>query len=98
MEGIKNLLKRRNISGYKKNIEIDEKTIAAIFLDVAAKEIRHFSSEDIWEIYLKNKILYVKAVHPAVACEIWRKRENIKKKINDITGREFIEEIKIKQR
>lgn len=80
----------------KKSPEIDEKTITSIFRSVATEEIRGISSEDIQEIYFKKKDLYIKAIHPAVASEIWRKKENLIKKMNDITGNKTIKEIKIK--
>jgi hypothetical protein len=96
MKGIKDLLERRNVLRQKGSIEIDEKTIAGVFRNVALDEIRSLSQEDIQEVQLKEKVLYIKTIHPAVASEIWRKKEEIRKKINEIIGSGKIGNIKIK--
>jgi hypothetical protein len=96
MKGIRDLLEKRNILRLGGDIEIDEKTIFGVFRDATLGEIKNLSPEDIQEIYLKKKTLYVKTIHPAVASEIWRKREGIKKKINEIIKNERISEIRLK--
>jgi hypothetical protein len=96
MKGIKDLLKNRNISRQNGNIEIDDKTISGVFRDAALGEIKCLSPGDIQEVHLNKKILYVKTIHPAVASEIWRRREKIRKKTNKIIKGDRIKEIKIK--
>lgn len=96
MKGIKDLLERRNILRKEESVEIDEKTIIGVFRSISADKIKNLSTEDILETYLKEKVLYVKTAHPAVASEIWRKREVIRRKINEIIRSEKIKEIKVK--
>jgi hypothetical protein len=96
MKGIKDLLVGRSILNPRGNIEVDEKTIAGVFRSAALDEINNLLPEDIREIYFKKKVLYIKTIHPAVASEIWRKREGIRAKINEIIGSNQVKEIKIK--
>ena len=97
MKSIKDILRRKNIfSRGKSKTEPDEKTIIKVFQEAALVEIRNLSPEDLRDAYLKNKILCVKTAHPAIASEVWRKREKIINKTNHILGSDEIEEIRVK--
>lgn len=97
MKSIKDILRRKNIfSRVKNKTESDEKTIIKVFEEAALAEIKNLSPEDLRDIYLKNKILYVKTAHPAIASEVWRKREKIINKANQILGSDEIKEIRVK--
>ncbi|MDP1845660.1 MAG: DciA family protein [Candidatus Moranbacteria bacterium] len=97
MKSIKDILQRKIFSsqGAGKR-ELDEKTVIKVFEEAVLSEIKNLFAEDLREIYLKKKIIYVKTAHPAVASEIWRKREKIKNKSNHILGSKEIKEIKVK--
>lgn len=97
MKSIKDILQRKNFSSQEAGKrELDEKTVIKVFEEAVLSEIKNLFAEDLREIYLKKKIIYVKTAHPAVASEIWRKREKIKNKSNHILGSREIKEIKVK--
>jgi ethanolamine ammonia-lyase large subunit len=97
MKSIKDILRRKNIFSLGKNkVKPDEKTIIKVFKEVALAEIRNLSPEDLRDAHLKNKILHIKTAHPAIASEVWRKREKIINKANQILGGNEIEEIRVK--
>lgn len=90
MKKIQDLLKRKRTRQV-----FDEKTIARVFLEAAKEEIKNFEGEDIREIKLKNKNLYIKTTHPVVSSELFMRREKIIKKTNEIAGAPVIERILI---
>jgi hypothetical protein len=97
MKSIKDILRRKNIfSCGKEKAAPDEKTIIKVFKEVALAEIRNLSPEDLRESHLKKKILYIKTAHPAISSEVWRKREKIINKANQILESDEIEEVKVK--
>jgi hypothetical protein len=94
MKNIQDILKgkvRREKSGQKK--ELDEKTIARVFLEAAKGEIENLETEDICEAKLKERILYIKTAHPVVSSELFLRRDKILEKTNEIAGREVIEKV-----
>lgn len=93
MKSLKNLLDKKNIG---RTGGIDEKTIESVFFDVLGKELKNVDRPDIREVKVKDKKILVRTIHPAIASEIWRKREKIKDKINEELGKETIEAIKAK--
>jgi hypothetical protein len=97
MKSIKDILRRKNIFSRSKNKERpDEKTIIKVFREAAFAEIMNLSPEDFGDAFLKNKTLHIKTSHPAIASEVWRKREKIKNETNRILGSDEVEEIKVK--
>lgn len=93
MKSLKDLLNKKNTS---KAAEADAKTIESVFFDVLGKELKNIDRPDVREVKLKDKKIFVRTIHPAVASEIWRKREKIKDKINEELGKKTIEAIKVK--
>jgi hypothetical protein len=94
MKNIQYILKRKSIrkkSGEKK--ELDEKTIARVFLEAAKGEIKNLESEDIREMKIKEKFFYVKTAHPVVSSELFLRRDKILEKINEIAGRKVIDKV-----
>ena len=94
MKKIQDLIKK-NISrrdrGEKK--ELDDKTIARVFLEAAKNAVKNLEDEDIREIKMKNQILYIKTAHPVVSSELLLRREYILEKTNEIAGRKVIDKI-----
>jgi len=90
MKKIEDLLKRK-----RTRQALDEKTLAGVFLEAAKEEIKNFGSEDIQEIKLKNKILYIKTAHPVVSSELFVRREKILEKTNEMAGSQEIERIMV---
>lgn len=74
--------------------DIDDKTVESVFLSILRKEMKNISRADIQEAKLKNQKLFIRTIHPAVASEIWRRREKIVSEVNRELGREIIKEIK----
>lgn len=93
MKNIRELLSKRSIG---KNKEVDEKFVESVFSDALQKELPNVARADVLNFRLKNKTIYLKTAHPAIASEIWRKREKLKKEINNFLESESIEEIKVK--
>lgn len=94
MKSIKDILRRKKTSPQKGiRVENDDKTIVKISQNTILSEIKRLSSEDIRNIVYEKNILIVKTTHPAVASEIWKKREKIAKKVNEIAGRESIKKV-----
>jgi len=96
MKNIQDLIKRnvsRRERGEKK--ELDEKTIARVFLEAAKGEVKNLTDEDIREIRIKEKILYIKTAHPVVSSELFLRREKILEKTNEIAGGKVVEKILI---
>lgn len=93
MKNIRDLLSKKKIG---ETSEVDEKTIESVFFDVLGKESKNVERSDIWEVRMKGKKILVRTIHPAIASEIWRKREKIKNRINEELGNEAVEEIKVK--
>jgi hypothetical protein len=97
MKLIKDILRHKNIFSQKeKKIAFDEKTIIKVFQETTFSEIKNLFPEDLRNIYRKNKTFHVKTAHPAIASEIWKKREQIINKTNHILGSSEIKEIKVK--
>ncbi len=96
MRNIQDLLKR-NVSqrarGEKK--ELDEKTIGRVFFEAAKGEIENIESEDIREMKMKDKTLYIKTAHPVVSSELFLRRDKILEKTNEIAGGKVIERVVI---
>lgn len=96
MKNIQDLIKRkasRVSSGQRK--ELDDKTIAKVFIEAAKGEIQNLEDADIREITMKNQILYIKTAHPVVSSELFLRREIIIEKTNEIAGFGAIEKIMI---
>jgi hypothetical protein len=97
MKSIKDIIQRKkSFSQGTDKRELDEKTIIKVFEEVVLSEINNLLAEDLRETYLNKKIIYVKTAHPAVASEIWRKREKIRNSSNHILGSNEIKEIRMK--
>jgi len=93
MKKIADLLNKKKTSNVF-SPDIDDKTIESVFLSILKKEMKNISRADIREAKLKNQKLFVKTIHPAVASEIWRRREKIVSEVNRELGREIIKEIR----
>lgn len=93
MKSLKSLLDKKNVG---RGGRIDEKAVESVFFDVLGKELKNVERSDIREVKVKDKKIFVRTIHPAVASEIWRKREKIKNQINQELGKEIIETIKAK--
>ena len=79
MKPIANLLKKRKtLENYAR--EIDEKSIESIFFKALEKELPKVGRADVPSFKFRDKKIYLKAAHPAIASEIWRKREKLKKR------------------
>jgi len=86
--------KRKNLRNYTR--KIDEKTVESVFLGALQKELPNIARADILNFKLKDKKIYLKTAHPAIASEIWRRRERLKNEINNFLESENVEEIKVK--
>lgn len=93
MKTLKDLLSKKNVGEF---LGTDAKTIESVFFDVLGKELKNVDRPDIREVKVKDKKIFVRTIHPAVASEIWRKREKIKNQINKELGEEIIDAIKAK--
>jgi hypothetical protein len=94
MKNIQDLLKRnasRRARGGKK--ELDEKTIGRVFFEAAKEEIENLESEDIRELKIKEKTLYIKTAHPVISSELFLRKEKILKKTNEIAGSEAVDKV-----
>jgi hypothetical protein len=97
MKSLRDILKRkRNFTKIKFRLEGDDKAIIKLSQEMIISEAKNVDPEDIQEICYWKKKITIKTVHPAIASEIWRKRENIVKKINEYAEKEIIEKIVIK--
>jgi len=91
MKAIADLLaKKKSRRNYAR--EIDEKSIESVFFGLLEKKIPSIARVDILDFRLEEKKIYIKTAHPA----IWRKREGLKKEINNFLESESVEEIKVK--
>ena len=98
MKSLKNLLSKKSVAGLKtvSMRPADEKSIESVFFKVLANNLPNIGRADInYFQYRENKI-FLKAAHPAIASEIWKKRERLKDEINGIMQSEDVEEIRIK--
>jgi len=107
MKNIQDILKKKKISAGNvvTEKELDEKTIARVFLEAAKGEIKNLEDGDFREIKMKDppaslreasragKTLYIKTAHPVVSSELFLRREKILGKTNEIAGREVIEKV-----
>lgn len=93
MRKISELLKKKHISS--QSAEVDDKTLENIFFKVLENEFSNITRADVGYVKIKNKKIIVKAIHAAVASEIWRRREKIKKEINELLESESVEDIKV---
>lgn len=93
MENIRDLLNKKKVG---ETSEVDEKAIESVFFDVLGKELKSIERPDVQEVKMKGKKILVRTIHPAIAGEIWRKRDKIKNRINEELGNEAVEEIKVK--
>lgn len=96
MKNIQDLLKRKasRVERGDKS-ELDEKTIAKVFVEAAKGEIKNITDDDFREIKMKNQILYIKTAHPIVSSELFLRREKILEKTNEIAGKKVVAEIVI---
>ena len=94
MKPIAELIK--NQKKKKKSDNLDELTIRQVFFDVIKTELPQVNSLNAADVFVKNEKLFVRTSHPAEANEIWRKREKIVKKINDLLGIKCVDGIKVK--
>lgn len=96
MKNIQDILKRKISRDKRADIkELDEKTIARIFLEAAKGEVKNLEDSDIREIKIKDHVLYIKTAHPVVSSELFLRRENILEKTNEIAGGKAVEKILI---
>lgn len=93
MKKISELLKRKY--SRVESAEVDDKTLENIFFKILEKEFSNITRADVGYVKIKNKKIIVKAIHSAVASEIWRRREKIKKEINELLESESIDDIKV---
>ncbi len=91
-EILKGKISRDNRGG---KAELDEKTIVKVFLEAVKGELKNFDETDIRDTKFKNKILYIKTIHPVVSSELFLRRENIIKRINKIAGKAVVERMVI---
>lgn len=99
MRSIKEIIeeKKKNKKGDRRIFaSIDEKTIEKVFFEAIFLEIKNISKEDIQNTYFKRKTLYVSSFHPAVASEVWKKKDKLIEKINNIAGKNVVADIKVK--
>ena len=95
MKQIANLLsKRKNFGSYIR--KPDEKAVESVFFEALQKELPNIARADITNFRIKDKKIFLKAAHPAISSEIWRKRERLKNEINNFLESENVEEIKVK--
>ncbi|OGI24915.1 MAG: hypothetical protein A3J76_00165 [Candidatus Moranbacteria bacterium RBG_13_45_13] len=95
MKRIADLLNKKRNSRNSSD-EIDEKTVESILFDFLGNEAGAVSRSDIKETKWKDYKFFIRASHPVVASEIWRRREKIMNGINERAGKEIIREIKVK--
>jgi len=97
MKTIQSILKKKKVSpaGSGRAKDLDEKTIARVFLEAAKGEIKNLEDADVREVKMKNKTLYIKTAHPVVSSELMLRREKIVEEINNIAGKTIIERIVI---
>lgn len=96
MKTIQSILKKKKISTGNLEIkELDEKTIARVFLEAAKMEVKNLEDADVREIKMKEKSLYIKTVHPVVSSELVLRREKILEELNKIAGKTVVEKIVI---
>jgi len=97
MKTIQSILKKKKSSSVESRQvkELDEKTIARVFLEAAKGEIKNLSDADIREMKLKNKTLYIKTAHPVISSELMLRREKIVEELNGIAGKRVVEGIVI---
>lgn len=93
MKILKDILNKKNIG---KNTAIDEKSIESLFFETLQKEFSNIGRADIFNFKLKDKKIFLRTAHPAIAGEIWKKREKLKEGINSLLESEIIKEIKVK--
>ena len=93
MRNIRDLLDKKSI-GRKR--EVDEKSVESVFFSALQERLPNIARADILSFGLKDKKIYLRTAHPAIAGEIWKKREGIKNEINNFLESENIEEIKVK--
>jgi hypothetical protein len=93
MKNIRELLSKRPA---KKERGVDEKAIESVFYNILKKEIPGIGRADIQNFRFRSGKIFLKTVHPAIAAEIWRKRERISKEMNSSLGSGIVEDIKAK--
>ena len=93
MKSLKDILAKKRPGATRR---IDEKSAESVFFEVFKKEFPSFERTDIRSFKLKDKKIFLRTVHPAIAGEIWRKRERMKQEINKLLGRETVEEVKVR--
>lgn len=93
MKSLKNILARKNIGG---EAVVDEKSVESVFFEILREETPNIGRADVRNFRMGDKVIFLRTVHPAVASEIWRRKEKLKRKINDLLGSEIIEDMKIK--
>lgn len=96
MKTIQSILKKKKISPGKGEIKnLDEKTMARVFLEAAKEEIENLESADLREVKIKNKTLYIKTAHPVVSSELLMRREKILENIARLVDKKIVDDIKI---
>jgi hypothetical protein len=95
MKLLKDILDKKNIK-QKKSASMDKKSIESIFFIILGKSLPNITRLDIYDFKLKDGIIHLQTSHPAIAGEIWRKKENLKKKINSFLGNKEINKIIVK--
>ncbi|MFA5926108.1 MAG: hypothetical protein WC831_04190 [Parcubacteria group bacterium] len=97
MKSIKDILKKKkSFSGDGVQIKDGDKAVIKISQIAILSEIKNLSPEDIRDIFYGKNKLVIKTIHPAVASEIWRKRERIINQVNREIGKDIIFQISVK--
>ncbi|MDI6778034.1 MAG: hypothetical protein QMD77_02480 [Patescibacteria group bacterium] len=93
MKSLKNLLDKKNIS---RSGGVDEKSVESVFFGALQKELPNIGRADIQSFKFKDKKIFSRTAHPAIASDIWRRRERLKNEINHKLGDETVEDIRVK--
>lgn len=96
MKKLGELLKLKSKKLKEKRGAIDEKIAESVFWRILEDETDRIGRADIKTVQFFRGKLTVRAFHPAIANEIWRRREKLRKKMNEMLDDELIEELKVK--
>jgi hypothetical protein len=97
MKSFRELVDRKSV-GQKKELGAsneDVKYVERLFMEALGAINKNISRSDFKNFYFKKEVLYIKATHPSIASEIWRRRERILREINKKAEEEIVRAIKI---
>jgi len=89
---IKSILSK-GIAKPKTSKAFEEREIAIIYAGIAEEVLNKKAAQNSRALFLKNRILTVTVPSSVWACQLQFVREDIIKKINNLTGREMVERI-----